>query len=140
MNNLFGLQHVNTFDWRNFPLSRWRLEDSTGEMKVGEADDRLGRLAFAILDEFIARGCPEWMIELGVQVGECLEDVLPRQALGDQLGQLVGPRGRRWDVLSTTVPILAERDGSFHHPRVWAERFPEFVNMLTRMTRRSAPR
>ena len=55
-------------------------------MPESQPDDRLGRVAPAVVDEFVAGGRPERVLDPGVQVGERPEDVLSGQTFGDRLG------------------------------------------------------
>jgi hypothetical protein len=68
-------------------------QNTPRQVTKGQPDDRLGRVTFAVMDEFVTRGCPERVLDPGVQVGERLENVLSGEALRDGLRH--GVRGRR---------------------------------------------
>jgi hypothetical protein len=46
----------------------------------------LGAIATALVDQLVAGGCPELMLDPGVEVGERLEDALAAQSPGYRLG------------------------------------------------------
>ena len=52
---------------------------------AGQADDRLGRVSLALVDEFVAGRRAEGVVDPGVQVGQRPEDVFLRQTCGDRL-------------------------------------------------------
>ena len=57
----------------------------------GEPDHGLGRVATALVDEFVAGGRAERVVDPGVQVGQGTQDVLRRQSLSGSIGAWGGP-------------------------------------------------
>ncbi len=54
-------------------------------VSAGEADDRLGSVALAVVDKFVAGRLAEGVVDPGVQVRQRAEDVFLRQTCGDRL-------------------------------------------------------
>jgi hypothetical protein len=77
-------------------------EDCSSEMPERHPDDGLRRISFALMDEFVARGCPEGVVDPGIQVGERPQDVLTGKALGDDLGHRFAPL---WNLTGLVISL-----------------------------------
>ena len=55
------------------------------QVAEGEPDHRLGRVATALVDEFVAGGLAKRVVHPGVEVGQGTEDVFRRYAFRDRL-------------------------------------------------------
>jgi hypothetical protein len=69
-----------------------------------QTEDSLGRLESACVDEFVDRGCPKRVLDPGVQVGKCSEDVISGEPSGMEWGMADRTDGH----VSHDLPVLLD--------------------------------